>query len=312
MGAIINLAQNYTGSNNWNLLKPNGQFGTRLLLGKDSASPRYIFTELSEYSKSLFDRVDLEIVEYIFEEGQQIEPKFYIPLLPIVLINGCQGIGTGYSTFIPTFNPKDIINNIKLVVSGKEPVEMVPWYSGFTGSIVKNGEGSYEISGVYSKVDGNTIRVTDIPIGVSIEDYKMFLETFVENNTYNLVSMVNGSDEVNVSFTLRFNSPLSLNKFLELGSESYKVLKLVKNLSTRNMHLFDEFGVIQKYNSPEEILKEFVKVRINYYSKRKEHIVSSLTRERLILENKYRFVTSIIDGTLVVNMKSKSTIFKDR
>jgi DNA topoisomerase-2 len=185
---------------------------------------------------------------------------------------------------------------------------MVPWYSGFTGSIVKNGEGSYEISGVYSKVDGNTIRATDIPIGVSIEDYKMFLETFVENNTYNLVSMVNGSDEVNVSFTLRFNSPLSLNKFLELGSESYKVLKLVKNLSTRNMHLFDEFGVIQKYNSPEEILKEFVKVRINYYSKRKEHIVSSLTRERLILENKYRFVTSIIDGTLVVNMKSKSTI----
>ena len=135
MGTIINLAQNFVGSNNINLLLPNGQFGTRLAGGKDHASPRYIFTQLSPLARHCFNSDDDAVLNYLTDDNQKIEPEYYVPILPMVLVNGADGIGTGWMTKIPNFNPREIVRNLQRMLNGLEPEEMNPWFKGFTGSI---------------------------------------------------------------------------------------------------------------------------------------------------------------------------------
>lgn len=126
------MAQDFVGSNNINLLQPIGQFGTRNLGGKEAASPRYIFTNLSPLTRKLFCEEDDGILHYLNEEGQSIEPDYYLPILPMVLINGAVGIGTGWSTTIPSFSPIDLVENLKRkLLEGKELTRMGPWFRGF-------------------------------------------------------------------------------------------------------------------------------------------------------------------------------------
>lgn len=311
-GTIINLAQDYVGSNNWNLLKPNGQFGSRLLNGKDAASPRYIFTELSENATKLFKKTDNNIISYIEEEGHSIEPTFYIPILPIVLINGSTGIGTGYSTKIPCFNPDDIINNIKRILNGSDPVEMIPWYNKFTGKIKKIKDGSFTVSGCMTKVDSNTIRITELPVGTSTESYKQFLEELCTKNMYGIKEYDgSGCTKFDIDFVIKFETKECLDSFLKHSkSEIYKLLKLITPLSTRNMHLFDINNKIKKYANAEEILLEFVDIRLKYNVKRKEYLIDNYNSDLDILKNKIRFLNEIIDNTVVVYKKSKNVIIQ--
>ena len=125
MGTIINLAQNFVGSNNVNLLQPIGQFGTRIHGGKDAASPRYIFTMLSPLAKLLFPVHDMPNLTYLYDDNLPVEPEWYCPILPLVLVNGAEGIGTGYSTKVPNFDVRQIIENLKKMINGEEPEEMV-------------------------------------------------------------------------------------------------------------------------------------------------------------------------------------------
>ena len=178
MDTVINLAQNYVGSNNMNILQPIGQFGTRLMGGKDSSSPRYIFTTLSENANKLFNPNDFPLLEYLNDDGQSIEPKYYVPTLPLVLINGSEGIGTGFSTKIPCFNPKDLKYCMKKLVEDPDYdiPELTPWYKDFTGEIEKVETNKWVSHGVYEIDDDNIITVTELPIGEWIETYKQYLK----------------------------------------------------------------------------------------------------------------------------------------
>ena len=164
MGTIIKLAQTYVGSNNINLLMPNGQFGTRLMGGEDHASPRYIFTELNSLTKILYSDLDKPLLEYLNDDGISIEPKFYVPILPTVLINGCAGIATGWSTNIPSYNPIDIGKMIESKLTGKSYPEITPWYNGFTGTITKVKDNQYMSKGKYVKISANTIKIIELSL----------------------------------------------------------------------------------------------------------------------------------------------------
>merc|ERR1712154_400112 len=126
MGTIINLAQNFVGSNNINLLQPIGQFGTRLSGGKDSASPRYIFTQLSPLARNVFNANDDAVLNYLLDDNQKIEPQWYIPIIPMVLVNGADGIGTGWMTKIPNYNPREIVQMIFDMLDGKNIEDLKP------------------------------------------------------------------------------------------------------------------------------------------------------------------------------------------
>ena len=152
---IVNLAQDFVGTNNINLLVPSGQFGTRLQGGKDHASPRYIFTRLAQLARVVFPECDDALLKYNDEDGQKIEPAYYMPVIPTVLINGAEGIGTGWSTSIPNYNARDVINNVRAILNDEEPRQMMPWYRHFKGEITEElfkGERRFIATGLYQYI----------------------------------------------------------------------------------------------------------------------------------------------------------------
>lgn len=306
---IIKMAQDYPGSNNLNLLKPNGQFGTRLQNGKDSASPRYIFTELNDITKILFNENDFNILENQEEESLKIEPKFYVPILPIILINGSIGIGTGYSTNIPCFNPTDIINNMKTYIKDKKMNKMTPWYRGFNGTIIQDSTNKtkFIMKGTY-KQNGKLLEITEIPLGVSIEKYKEIIENLIECNDY-ILSYKNNSTENTPHFTLKFSTEKILDKFI-MSSGFLKTMHLTETINTTNFHLINNNGTITKYNSAEDILKEFINIRLIFNVKRKEYLINKYNDELLILKNKIKFLEMIMNNEIVVYRKTKLEIEK--
>lgn len=173
---IIKMAQNFVGSNNINLLLPKGQFGTRLQGGKDSGAPRYIFTKLNELGKKIFIKEDADVLEYNVEDNKKIEPKFYVPIIPMCLVNGSEGIGTGYSTQIEPCNPRDIVANLRRIISDQKPKSMKPWYKHFTGTIEKIDTNKFVSRAKYDIIDDDTIHITDLPIGTWTDDYKAFID----------------------------------------------------------------------------------------------------------------------------------------
>ena len=293
-GTIVGMAQNYVGSNNINFLVPSGQFGSRLMGGKDSASARYIFTRLSSETRKIFPPVDDNLLKYLDDDGDQIEPEFYVPTIPTLLVNGSSGIGTGFSTDIPSYAPKDIISNIKRLINDKAPKQMTPWYRGFQGTIEETSPGVYVSKGVYA-ISGKTVSISELPIGTWTNNYKEFLEGLLEKKI--LTDFREKHTEENVLFELDFS-----------GTPDVTGLKLETTIRTSNMHAFDSKGKIKKYDSPLDILKEWFDVRKEFYIKRKKFLLSDLTTRSIIAENKSRFITMINNGELIVNKKSEPVL----
>ena len=324
-GAIINMAQNYMGSNNINVLKPNGQFGTRLKAGSDSASPRYIWTKLEDLSSIIFNSSDSPVLKNQFEDNEPIEPEYYAPIIPMVLVNGAQGIGTGFSTKIPPYNPLKIISNLKNKLLSNLPFEeMDPYWNGFEGIIAKIDDFNYEIYGTY-QIKGNKIIITELPVGESTYGFKEFLEGLLCPEEPKKVAATKGkpvkkapakpkeqipflgytenNTDTKIYFELEFESG-----YLEKAKDIDKLLHLYKKYSITNMHLFDASGTIKKYNSPLEIMEEYYYVRLKLYEKRKEHELDILRNQLKMISNKVRFIMMIVDKKLIVNNKKRSEL----
>lgn len=318
--SIIGLAQDFVGSNNIEILKPKGQFGGRYTGGSDAASPRYIFTNLSELAFHIYNPLDAPLFEYNEDDGKKIEPFWYLPILPMILVNGTEGIGTGYSTKIPPHNPEDIVNNLMNLMDDKPFEKMIPWFRGFKGSIEFKGINDFGLEqyvnkGVFKIIDDTTVIIEELPIGKWTDDYKAFLETLiydksVENkgNKQCLVDFYNNSTERIVNFTLKFKKD-DLND-LKKGNELENILKLTdsKHTNYSNMHLYNNKGIICKYDSNEEILKEFYLLRLVYYSKRKEYMLKVMQREIDIYISKIRFIEEFISGEINILHKEDDEI----
>ncbi|KAB5541016.1 hypothetical protein DKX38_013990 [Salix brachista] len=279
-GTIIGMAQDFVGSNNINLLQPNGQFGTRSVGGKDHASARYIYTQLSPITRFLFPKDDDGLLNYQDEDGQTIEPTWYIPIIPMVLVNGCEGIGTGWSTFIPNYNPRDVVANIRRLLNGEMMEPMNPWYRGFKGTIEKGaskegGCSSYTVNGVINEVNETTLRITELPVRRWTDDYKAFLNSVTEgirdeNGNLPKDPFVKDFRKYGDDAAVDFEVLLSEENMLVAKQEGLlKKFKLTTTISTNNMHLFDSAGVIKKYDNPEQILETFFHLRLEYYETRK-------------------------------------------
>jgi DNA topoisomerase-2 len=320
--AIIGMAQIFVGTNNINLLSPNGQFGTRIQGGQDASSSRYIYTLISKLTRLIFKEEDNEILNYLDEDGLSIEPEYYLPIIPMILVNGAIGIGTGYSTNIPQFNPEDIINiylefieKIKLIIGDiltiddiDKAIELIdddvreiePFYLGFKGKIVKNEKGSYISKGIYKWIDDNTLEITELPVGTWTENYKEFLEDLITKNNQYLRSFESHYTAKNVKFILKFFDGDKDKIIGELNLSSSK------NLSLNNLHLFTQKGNIKKYENIGEILIEWFKIRIYKYHTRKEKQLQKMRDEFLVISNKIRFILDVIEGNiLIMNKKLK-------
>jgi DNA topoisomerase-2 len=313
---ITDLAQNYVGSNNINLLEPRGQFGTRLEGGKDSAAPRYIFTQLEKIVDKIYKKQDSNILKYLQDDGGSVEPEYYVPIIPMALVNGCLGIGTGYSTNIPMYNPKDLIDITLDTIKGKEidlDYILVPWVKGFTGEIRRIGE--KWISFGKWKIKGRVLEILELPLGTWTVDYKETLESVLEIYSIQVKSWTSQSTDDLVSFTITFNNVETVDTFASTIEENgYSKLENIfklyspKMLGTTNMTLFDSQGIIRKYTSPMHIIKEYYNVRAELYESRRLYIIKQLTIDLSLLQTRRRFVSSIVNGELIVSSITKKEL----
>ena len=313
-GTIINMAQNFVGSNNVNLLTPSGQFGTRFMGGKDAASPRYIFTKLEPITRLIFHPDDDAQLNYLSDDGSSIEPEFYVPVIPMVLVNGADGIGTGWSTTVPNYNPRDIIANLRRMIGGEQPTHMVPFYSGFTGSLTPKAKSGFEVKGRIERLDDTTLSITELPIKKWTQDYKQFIEGMLTGDGKKVLPEIKDFKEnhtdTTVAFTITADKAV-IDKWEKEKSGLYGKFKLTGSLSDNNMHLFDAHGKMMKYDTPMKIMEAFFSLRLEYYEKRKAALVSKLEAEQLTLSNKARFVEEVCSGELVVSNRKKVDILED-
>jgi DNA topoisomerase-2 len=327
MDAIIGLAQNYPcSSNNINLLKPNGNFGYRRNMGKDHASARYIFTELESITSKIFREEDFELLEYHYDDGKRVEPKFYVPIIPMSLINGGEGIGTGFSSKIPPHNPRDVIMNIKRLLNDKKPLEMVPWFQGFKGTIERKQSNIYDddsvdmskddlsfvVTGKY-EMNSNKIHITEFPSNYgSIDNYEKYLESKIsvakdDNNILEDVTFNRSNNFLDVTAKFKMQE---LRKLMKKSNGIDKFLKIKMNMSIKNIHLFDHNEHLRKYDSTIHVLQEYYKIRLNFYHKRKEFYLKKLRNELNIYKYKVKFIKEYMNGTIKLNKVKKAKIIE--
>lgn len=322
-GAIVGMAQNFVGSNNINLLMPNGQFGTRLQGGKDSASERYIFTQLNKITRTLFPSNDDNILTYLNDDGLIVEPIYYAPIIPMILVNGSKGIGTGFSTDIMCYNPTQIIEYLKNKLNleeEKNTIDFIPYYDGFKGQITKLSDEKFLIKGLYEKIGVDTVRVTELPVGFWTEDFKELLEKLIEpgqdKEGKKIVSIVKDYDDMskdtNVDFTITFAK--GKLEELEKSKGDYacngleKLLKLYTTNTTTNMHLFDSNDKLQKYDKISDIIDNYFDVRLKLYQTRKDYMIDAIEKELILLSNKAKYIQENLEGTIDLRKKKKEQV----
>ena len=314
------------GSNNLNLLRPIGQFGTRLQGGKDAGSARYINTYLSAIAPAVFPKDDVAVLKWREDDGATVEPWHFLPVVPMVLVNSANGIGTGFSTQVPCYDPRDLVDRL-LTLLDADPEDpdatalapLHPWYRGFKGRIVQTNAGAegvpakYVSVGCFERVSAAKARITELPVGTWTEDYKGFIEAHVDAAADIKAVDPEYTDEV-ARFLVTFASPEALQKRMEAGPDGFSVFehefKLVasKGLSTGNMYLFDAGGRIVKYASAVDILRAFFPVRLQGYRDRRAKQIATLEDELVVLGAKQRFVAGVIDDTVRIMKVARADV----
>jgi DNA topoisomerase II len=313
-GAIVKMAQTFLGSNNLNLLEPNGQFGTRLQGGDDAASERYIFTQLNPLARLMFPEADDSVLNYLDDDGLQVEPEYYVPILPFCLVNGVSGIGTGFSTDIPSYSPAVLSKHLQAKLRGTPTAtEFVPYYEGFKGEVIKVTDDKYAIRGKYERVGDDKIRIVELPVGVWTMPYLAYLDELLEGGVDKegkkvapvLKDVVNLSTEVVVDIMVQFPK----GKLASMSTEALeKMLKMTTTVSTTNMHLFDADRKLHKYGSIEEIIDAFFVTRLDVYHKRKAALVAAMRCLLVRLSNRARYILEVLSGAVDLRKKTNQQV----
>ena len=344
--AIVGMAQNFVGSNNINLLEPNGQFGGRLKGGQDSASERYIFTQLNKLTRLIYRQEDDAVLTYIDDDGQMVEPIYYAPAIPMILVNGSKGIGTGFSTDIMQHNPLQIIAYIRAMLRGTTDADrptIEPYFKGFKGTIRNIGapapaasaasaSAKYLIKGTYEIIADRKVRITELPIGTWTDDYKEFLEKLMDVPAVSDKDKASGgaagvpvlkeysdmSTDTVVDITVTFHpsyphTPKDLQAAIvdsEAGTNKLeKLLGLFTTQSTTNMNLFDAHEKLRKYATIYDIIEDYYTERLALYAKRKAAMLAQLTNELRVLTNRARYIQEVLDDKLELRRQTKEAIF---
>ena len=326
-GAIIGMAQNYMGSNNINLLEPNGQFGTRCENGADHASSRYICTQLNPMTRHIYQKTDDAILNYLEDDGEPIEPDYYVPILPMILVNGSEGIGMGYSSEVVPYHPKTILTYLKEMLKGTSSsststtTTFTPYYEGFQGKIEPLEEGKFLVRGIYTKVAENSVRISELPVGLAtskfIEHLKNLSDSSLKDKNGKPIPIVvkdykENNTDTQIDIVVDFVAD-KLKDLLETVDKNginglEKCLKLIKTISTNNMYLFDAQCRLKKYAKVEDIVHEYYAVRIQTYQKRKEYFIGEMEKELRVLSNRARYILELLEGKLDLRKKTKTEI----
>jgi len=322
------MAQIFVGANNINLLAPNGQFGTRLMGGKDAASPRYIHTHLEPVLKTIFRKEDEPILQHVDDDGTLVEPENYFTTIPMLLVNGSIGIGTGFSTDILPYNPVDLVSAIKDRLSGMvndlTKRTFQPWWLGFRGQVkpMEGGKGWMTAGKMLWDDEKHQIRIKELPVGMWTRDYKEFLEGMLageitgmdeQGGKLTLKSFEEAYNDVDVDFilTLTESGYWHFRQTPAFETEFMTKFKLTSTFRLTNMVAFDSAGKIRRYTSVGEIIEEFIGARLGAYGRRKIHKLAALRNHLLEVKAKRKFIMAVIDGTLIIGKTEDLDLLAD-
>lgn len=297
--AIINMAQDF--KNNLSLFEKIGQFGS--LKSPIASASRYISVKLANTFNLVYK--DDELLEYKIEEGQNIEPKYYLPIIPMVLINGGSGIAVGFSTNILNRDVKQVIKDCISYLKGTKISSLKPYIDTFSGTFIndKDNHKKWYISGKFILENTSTIRITELPPSMTYEKFEEYLDNLIEKKE---ITNWENHGKGKIDYIIKFTREklASLN-----NTEIDKLLKLTDQ-TTEIFTVLDEFGKLKIFESAEEILKYFVDFRLTYYQKRKDFQLNKIKLEIIKLDNRSKFIKGVIDEKILINNKKKEEIIK--
>lgn len=299
---IANMGKSYVGSNNYPLIKDKGNFGSRH--SNHASAPRYIYTCKSDIFDKVFDKNDGSLLPEQMFEGDKIEPRHYMPTVPVIILNGSEGIGSGFSQKILPRKLEDIKAYLTAHINGKPPTPLPPFYKGFNGTIKADAvlTNKFYITGCVKILNTSTVEITEIPTTYELTDYLSVLDTLVDDKIIKSYSDKSVNDKFH--FTIKM-----AREDLEKHTEE-TLIKLLK-LSvayTENYTSMDENNCIREFNSIEELVNAYMEIRLVFYAKRKQQMIVDMHRKYNILANRGKFIKHIIDGTIVINKKTKVEI----
>jgi DNA topoisomerase-2 len=299
--AIIGMAQSF--KNSMPLLDEIGQFGS--LRSPEPGAARYISTKLNGNFRLIYK--DFELVESQYEEGSEIEPKFFLPIIPTVLLNGSSGIAVGFATNILNRNPIDLIDACLKSLSGKKFDEPLPWWKDFNGPVEKvaGTENSFVIKGVHQVKNTNTVEITELPPSTTYQKYESWLNQLMDKG---IVQFYDDNCSKGINYVVKFSRTELADRIKKGQLEG--TLRLIE-AETENLTCLDENGKLIIFKNVIELINYFVKFRLSFYQKRKDYLLSELSKRNIYLSNRARFIKSIIDGKLKINNRPKNDIITD-
>ena len=315
-GSLCTLAQSFVGANNYPLVTGHGNFGTRF--SPEPAASRYTFVSISPLVSKLYDK-DRPLCKGQLFEGSMIEPAYYVPVFPTLFLNGSDGISTGYKQTIYPRNPKEILKYIRAVLKKSDKIPHIenalPWFKGFLGEtrLIKekdvNGNVSEKVMnyGVVEKVNSNTLHISEIPITYTYASYIKVLDGLVEKGT------IEDYEDLSDPKTDKFEFTIKVKRVFFEGNQDSKswirVFALAKPLNEQ-LNCIDENNRIREFNNIREIIDAFMKIRLEFYAKRKEYLLKMYFDEIMLDASKYTWCKGIIDESIVIKNKKKDDIVK--
>ena len=298
--AIISMSQTF--KNNLPILNGYGIIGS--LRTPKSGAPRYVEARLSQNFRMLYK--DFELLDYKEEEGNKIEPKYYLPIIPMVLINGSSGVAVGHASNILNRDPINIIDACVSVLNKKPIKNIVPYIDEFKGSWIQDAENhkKWIIRGSYQRMNTSTVRVTELPTSITYESYEKYLDKLCEDK---LIVSYDDNCKDNIEYVIKFTR----EDLAKLDDEKLVKLLKIEQYETENFTTIDENGKLKIFDSAEDIIRYFVDFRLEYYVKRKEYNLNKLKDELNVLANKGKFIKAILDEKIEVRNKKKDALIND-
>lgn len=298
--AIIGMAQSF--KNSLPLLEEIGQFGS--LRSPEPGAARYISTKTTPNFRLLYK--DFELLDKRYEEGNEIEPAFFLPIIPTVLLNGSSGIAVGFATNILNRNPIDLIDACMNILNGKKVQKLLPWWNDFKGPVAETENANqYVMRGVFKVANTTTVEISELPPSVTYQKYEAHLNALQEKGIiYNYDDNCSGG----INYTVKF-ARATLADLIKKGRLE-ATLKMAEN-ETENLTTLDENGKLKIFSNVTDLVEYFVKFRLSYYDKRKAYLIATIGKDLVYLSNRAKFIKLIIDGKLKINNRPKTEIVAD-
>lgn len=303
---IVNMARRYSGTNNLPLMKDEGNFGKRFI--NEASADRYIFTAGERYIDYIFPKADNGILIKQEFENENIEPRFFVPVIPMILVNGSpNAISTGFAQNILPRPFKKIIKMTEdFIQTGKVNVPKPGW-EGFKGTVEQRDEKhKWAVVGKFKRINTTTVEVTELPVGVELKKYEGILDVLVENRI--ITSFTDNSDKGVFNFRIRAS-----RKFLEMSDDDIlNALKLRDNDKrfVENYTLMGADNRVDVCKTPEEIFLKYAEVRLEFYSLRKDHLIASTINDLKRMASRYFFIKAVTEDQIILNKKSKDEVLK--